>query len=179
MTTTSKALETVEAALVSADVFGGDSSDLDTRRAAQRRFHRLASAIHPDRAKPEDRVRYSAATSRLNELYRSWTAESEPADSRPVYVGERGEHALGGLVARGSVANLYRSDARVGVGAVLKIPRNPRANSMIEAERNALTDIENSADAGWAAPYFPRLIDRITHVDAGTRRQIDVLDDLT
>ncbi|MDI9899254.1 hypothetical protein QM716_05265 [Rhodococcus sp. IEGM 1409] len=175
MKTTSTALETVEAAKVSADVFGGVSSDPGTRRAAKRRFHRLASAIHPDRARPEDRVRYSAATSRLNELYRSWTAEFKPADSRPVYVGDRGEYALGGLVARGSVANLYRSDA----GVVLKIPRNPRANSMIEAERNALTDIENSSDAGWAAPYFPRLIDRITHVDAGTRRQIDVLDDLT
>ncbi|WP_261949221.1 hypothetical protein [Rhodococcus sp. T9N] len=81
MKTISTALEIVEAARVSADVFGGNSSDLDTRRAAKRRFHRLASAIHPDRAKPEDRVRYSAATSRLNELYRSWTAEFEPADS--------------------------------------------------------------------------------------------------
>ena len=146
MKTISTALEIVEAARVSADVFGGDSSDLDTRRAAKRRFHRLASAIHPDRAKPEDRVRYSAATSRLNELYRSWTAEFEPADSRPVYVGERGEYTLGGLVARGSVANLYRSDA----GVVLKIPRDPRANSMIEAERNVLTDIENSCEACWA-----------------------------
>jgi len=175
MTTTSNALETVETAKVSTDVFGGVSNDLDSRRAAKRRFHRLASAIHPDRVKPEDRVRYSAAASRLNELYRSWTAESEPADSRPAYIGERGEYALGGLVARGSVANLYRSDA----GVVLKIPRNPRANSMIEAERNVLTDIENSSDAGWVAPYFPRLIDRITHVDSGTRRQIDVLDDLT
>lgn len=175
MKTISTALEIVEAARVSADVFGGDSSDLDTRRAAKRRFHRLASAIHPDRAKPEDRVRYSAATSRLNELYRSWAAEFEPADSRPVYVGERGEYTLGGLVARGSVANLYRSDA----GVVLKIPRNPRANSMIEAERNVLTDIENSCEAGWAVSYFPRLIDQITHVGSGTRRQIDVLDDLT
>ena len=175
MKTISTALEIVEAARVSADVFGGDSGDLDTRRAAKRRFHRLASAIHPDRAKPEDRVRYSAATSRLNELYRSWTAEVESADSRPVYVGERGEYTLGGLVARGSVANLYRSDA----GVVLKIPRNPRANSMIEAERNVLTDIENSCEAGWAVSYFPRLIDRITHVGSGTRRQIDVLDDLT
>lgn len=175
MKTTRTALETVETAKVSADVFGGVPSDLDSRRAAKRRFHRLASVIHPDRAKPEDRVRYSAATSRLNELYRSWSAEFESADSRPVYVGERGEYSLGGLVARGSVANLYRSDA----GVVLKIPRNPRANSMIEAERNVLTDIENSCEAGWAAPYFPRLIDRITHVDAGARRQIDVLDDLT
>ena len=63
---------------------------------------------------------------------------------------------------------------------VLKIPRDPRANSMIEAERNVLTDIENSCEAGWAVSVLPA-IDRSNHPCGAAARDVRSMcwDDLT
>ncbi|MDI9916790.1 hypothetical protein [Rhodococcus sp. IEGM 1379] len=174
-------LETVESASVASDLFGPVSHDVAPRRAMKRRYYRLVSVIHPDRVCLGDVARSAAATARLNELYGIWVAQADSMNIGPVYIGERGEYRLGGSVASGSVSELYGARDQSGTSVVLKIPRDCRANSMIEAERNALGDIAHSGNSGWSVFYFPRLVDRVSHHDnvSGERREINVLNDLT
>ncbi len=173
MNTVKNELETVEAAVSSTELFGSATADLQLRRQAKRQFHCLVAAIHPDRAQASDVARCAAATTRLNELYRTWVMESEVAQSPATYVGDNNEYVLGDVLARGSVATLYRALDRSGASVVLKIPRARRANPLMETERSALTDISG-------APYIPTLVDSISADDqAGEVRRINVLDDLS
>ncbi|MGC0366020.1 serine/threonine protein kinase [Rhodococcus sp. 27YEA15] len=163
----------------SVDLFGPRGADAEQRRAARRRYHRLVLSVHPDRVDPIHHRRAVAATARLSALYTEWSAGGTAIR----YRGEVGEYSLGDLLARGSVATLYRGTSESNEPVVLKIPRDPRANGLIENERRALREIADSAVGGreWWLPYFPRLIDHITHADlgTGTRRQITVLGDLS
>lgn len=174
MNTVKNDLETVEAAASSTELFGSATADLQLRRQAKRQFHCLVAAIHPDRAQASDVARCAVATTRLNELYRTWVMESEVAQSSVAYVGENNEYVLGDVLARGSVATLYRAQDRSGASVVLKIPRSRRANLLMETERSALTNISG-------APYIPTLVDRISAADpaSGEVRRINVLDDLS
>lgn len=174
MNTVKNELETVEAAVSSTELFGSATADLQLRRQAKRQFHCLVAAIHPDRAQASDVARCAAATTRLNELYRTWVMESEVAQSPATYVGENNEYVPGDVLARGSVATLYRAHDLSGASVVLKIPRTRRANLLMETERSALTDISG-------APYLPTLVDRISADDqaSGEVRRINVLDDLS
>jgi serine/threonine protein kinase len=174
MNTVKNDLETVEAATTSTELFGSATTDSESRRQAKRQFHCLVAAIHPDRAQASDVARYAAATTRLNELYRSWVAEAEAVQSSATYVGDNDEYVLGDVLARGSVATLYRAQDRSGASVVVKIPRSRRANPLMETERSALTDIRG-------APYVPTLVDRISAADpaSGEVRRINVLDDLS
>lgn len=173
MNTVKNELDTVEAAVSSTELFGSATADLQLRRQAKRQFHCLVAAIHPDRAQASDVARCAAATTRLNELYRTWVMESEVAQSPATYVGDNNEYVLGDVLARGSVATLYRALDRSGASVVLKIPRARRANPLMETERSALTDISG-------APYIPTLVDSISADDqAGEVRRINVLDDLS
>lgn len=158
MNTVKNDLETVEAATTSTELFGSATTDSESRRRAKRQFHCLVAAIHPDRAQARDIARYAAATTRLNELYRSWVAEAEAVQSSATYVGDNNEYVLGDVLARGSVATLYRAQDRSGASVVVKIPRSRRANPLMETERSALTDIRG-------APYVPTLVDRISAAD--------------
>ncbi|OYD66822.1 hypothetical protein [Rhodococcus sp. OK302] len=179
MNTVTSTMEMIEAVRASSELFGCPTADFDTQRAARRRFHRMAAEVHPDRVDPAYEVRATAATARLNELFRTWKAEADTQEL--TYRGDSGTYTLGSHCGRGSIADLYRTAGTQQV--VVKIPRSPRANPLMEAERAALTDIASSAqgEGGWISAYFPQFVDRITQSDpvTGEVRQINVLNDLS
>ncbi|SUA42336.1 Uncharacterised protein [Nocardia africana] len=157
------------------DLFGAATTDSVARRIAHRTYLRLAAVLHPDRVSPTDAERATAAFVRLGELYRSWLV----ADQRFEVCGTRGRYRLGALHARGSVADLYRTDS---AAVVVKVARRQTANSLLANERNALTDIAAlTGEHKWLAPYYPRLIDTVDHTDteSGEVRAINVLGALT
>lgn len=157
------------------DLFGTAASDSETQQRGRRRYHRLAAVVHPDRVGADEAELARTAFARLAELYRQWTR----AESGALRVtGARGVYPVGGLHARGSVADLYRS----GTGLIVKIPRRAAANRLLAGERNALRDIaEVGREHAWLLPYFPELVDTVDHHDAdsGEPRTVNVLGALT
>ncbi|MBJ8345091.1 hypothetical protein [Antrihabitans sp. YC2-6] len=171
MRATTEAIAAITEARTPEDLFGVGAGTSDAVRAAKRAFHRLAFLVHPDRVAHGEKVAAAVAFTRVAELYERWQVRS---DGGVRFVGAHGEYALGALHARGAVANVYRS----GSATVVKIPRKPNANMLIANERAALADLAAlAADHTWLAPYFPRLVDRATHVDSasGQTREVDVL----
>ncbi|OHV05325.1 protein kinase family protein [Mycobacterium talmoniae] len=87
-------------------------------------------------------------------------------------------YRLGPLHRRGSVANLYTATTADGAQVMLKLPRKPRSNMLIEAEQAALRDLaELAAAETWLPPYLTRLTDTLTHHDdaTGAARRVSVL----
>ncbi|MEU0540544.1 hypothetical protein ABZ319_11775 [Nocardia sp. NPDC005978] len=171
MTTVRDTAETIRAARRPEDLFGSAATDSAGRQAGRRRYHRLAAAVHPDRAGAGEAAVAGDAFIRLVQLYRQWLAVA-PATIE--LAGKYGSYAVGELHARGSVADLYRS----GTDSIVKIPRRTQANRLLAGERNALRDIAAvAAEHAWLRPYFPELIDTVDHRDAATgeHRAINVL----
>ncbi len=182
MKTMTEALDVVGAATVPSDLFGPVADDPAAQRAARRRFHRLSVLIHPDRVDPAYTARAAAVFAHAADLYRRWQHAANAAMAT-VLNGGRGSYRLGPRHARGSIADLHHATDASGGGVVVKIPRSVASNTLIDAERAALTEIAASADGGneWLRAYFPQLIDHFTHADpvTGARRQVNVLDSLT
>jgi hypothetical protein len=184
MRTTIEALIAVDAATAPSDLFGRTATDPAAHRAARRAFHRLSVLIHPDRVDPAHTGRAAAAFTRATDLYRRWQrdAGTAAADNAPTLTGRVGSYTLGARHARGSIADLHRATDATGATVMAKIPRSAASSSLLDAERDALTDIADSAADGndWLLPYFPRFVDQIEHADpAGARRHLNVLDDLS
>lgn len=174
MTTTREAAAAIREVRRPEELFGAAPTDSAARRSAHRTYLRLAAALHPDRVPAAEAERATAAFVRLGELYRSWLAAGQTFE----VCGGRGRYRLGAIHARGSVADVYRTDS----AAVVKIARRPAANSLLANERNVLTDIAAlTGEHEWLAPYFPCLIDTVDHTDtdSGEVRAINVLDALT
>lgn len=174
----------VEAAAVPGDLFGSPASDSAALRTARRRFHRLSMLLHPDRVDPADAERASAAFARAAELYRRWQADAGRNEDGAVrLIGSGGSYVLGPRFMLGSVADLFRAVDGAGTPVAVKIPHAVGSNVLLETERAALADLVASAADGndWLLPYFPRLLDHANVVDPsdGTRRSVNVLDDLT
>lgn len=184
MSTTIEALDAVDAATAPSDLFGRAATDPAAHRAARRAFHRLSVLIHPDRVDPAHTARAAASFTRATDLYRRWQRDADTAATvaAPTLTGSTGRYTLGARHARGSIADLHRANDATGTAVVVKIPRSAASSGLLDAERDALTDIAASAADGndWLLPYFPRFVDRIEHVDPGrVRRRLNVLDDLT
>jgi serine/threonine protein kinase len=185
MNSTAEALHIVGAATVPSDLFGPISDDPAAQRAARRRFHRLSVLIHPDRVDLAHTDRAAVAFTRASDLYRRWQHAATTASAATAIVldGGRGRYRLGARHARGSIADLHHATDACGREVVVKIPRSPASNALIDSERTALTEIAASAEGGneWLRAYFPQLIDHLTHADpeTGSRRQVTVLDSLT
>jgi hypothetical protein len=105
-------------------------------------YRRLARLTHPDTAAPAARTQ--AAFAKLAALWQQ----------------HRG--GTGSLVARGDVANLYQ----VGDG-LLKLPRDPADNDLIDREAAALTLLRARGDTRFLA-YLPRLVRAERQRDPGT-----------
>lgn len=186
MTTLTEALERIEGANQPADLFGDTATSNDPVLAARRRFHRLMGLVHPDRA-PGD-ARAADAAMRLTAFYDAWTAPATTTDPAGIVVQTvNADYELGEQIARGSVANLYRArvlDGTVGTGraVVVKLPRDPRANGLIDAEFGTLTALgrlTSAADTAWLAGYYPSLVDRGVHLGVdGVERWFTVQDPL-
>jgi hypothetical protein len=121
-----------------------------------RTYRRLARLTHPD-ARPGD-ARAARAFAKLAALWRQ----------------HRGDQGPGRLVARGDLANLY--ETRQGL---LKLPRDPADNDLMEREAAALTRLRACGDRRFL-PYVPRLLEVQRHRDprSGARRHANVLERL-
>ena len=144
--TSAEAVVLIEAASGPDDLFGRDDA---------RSYRRLAQLTHPD-AHPGD-SRAAAAFAKLAGLW------------------QRHQDGCGPLVARGDIANLYRT--RQGL---LKIARDPADNDLMRSEATALTQLGNEVDATVQA-YFPRLLQAQRRQDpsTGVQRRANVIGRLT
>lgn len=187
-------LEAVEAATVAEDLFGPVTQDERAQRKAKRTHRVYANHLHPDRAAQFgiDAQRANDAFARLSSLYELWqkactsgahaaaTAPSAPA--KITLQSKTSAYVLGDLLAKGTVANLYRAESATGPVAV-KMPRSAASSKFMENERTALTAIRDMAtgDRAWLAPYYPKLVDQLSHRADGSAelRKVNVLDDLS
>lgn len=148
LTTRAEAVRLIEAARTPADLFGGDGV---------RAYRRLARLVHPDAGGPR------AAFDRLTALWRAYG---------PVTIRTRhGTYALDPDPVRGDLANVYGAGA-----AVVKIPRDPAVNDLLEREAVALRQLPEDGD-GRFLPYVPRLLDSFRHRDetTGVERRVNAI----
>jgi hypothetical protein len=125
-------------------------------RDPSRTYRRLARLTHPD-ARPGD-ARAARAFAKLATLWQQHQGNQDPAR----------------LVARGDLANLY--ETRQGL---LKLPRDPADNDLMEREAVALTRLRAHGDRRYL-PYVPRLLEVQRHLDprSGARRHANALERL-
>jgi hypothetical protein len=168
MFTAAEALELVESARSAEDLFGPRTTDPDRRRQARRRYHALASVLHPDVAGPADR-RAHAASATLTRLHHEWTHEV-----RVELRTRTGVYRIGEPFAVGSIANLYEAEGP----HVVKVVRNPALTPLLHGEWHALRQLERFTDRHqWLRPFYPRLLDTSGEVTKGSRA-FTVLDPL-
>lgn len=181
MNDTETLLHQVEEATTPTDLFGPADGSADARRRARRTQRVLALHLHPDRlAAGVDPARATAAFVKATDLYEAWSQQVDGGASGAL-VGRRGTYRLGGIVARGTVANVYDVP---GADAVVKLARRPASSRFVRNERTALralAELTARRDGAWLAPYFPRLLDTATIVDPATKERLeaDVLTSLT
>nr|WP_221377758.1 molecular chaperone DnaJ [Actinoplanes polyasparticus] len=124
-------------------------ADLGDGEAAYRTY---AKAVHPDAVTEAQSATATRAFAALSQLYR-----------------ERNRR-----VAVGDIADLMTGDD----GSLLKIPRSPADNDLMEAEAVALQALRDKGDPKFR-PYAPRLIESYLHEDGERRRRrVNVLERL-
>ena len=121
---------------------------------AARTYRRLAKLTHPDAGAEDGRT--DRAFARLATLWQQHRGGSRPR------------------IAAGDIASLYQV-----TDGVLKLPRDPADNDLMDAERSALTRLRVGGEARLGA-YFPRLIAAERHRDpaTGDLRHAVILDSL-
>jgi len=148
MTARADAVRRIEAARTPADLFGADGPHA---------YRRLARLVHPDAGGPR------AAFDRLTALWRAYG---------PVRITtRRGTYALGTTPVRGDLANLYDAGE-----TMIKIPRDPAVNDLLEREAIALRQLPQDGD-GRFLPYVPRLVESFRHRDetTGVERRVNAI----
>jgi hypothetical protein len=160
MFTTAEALDLVERATSAEALFGPRTTDPAERKQVRRRYHALASVLHPDVVGPRD-TRAHAASAELTRLHHEWL--------RGAIVELRtktGVYRIGEPFAVGSIANLYEADGP----HVVKVVRNPALNPLLHGEWLALRALESFTDRNqWLRPFYPRLLDTSGGVAKGSR----------
>jgi hypothetical protein len=140
--------------------------DLPGSDEPERAYRRLVKILHPDVAPAGQVPAATAAFARLSTLWRQ---------RRPTVL-KTGRHTftVGALVAAGDLANLYDVDAGA---ALLKLPRRPADNDLLDAEAQALAQLVRVGDPRHRA-YAPRLVESFAHLDpaTGVRRTANVLE---
>ena len=122
-------------------------------------YRSLVKIVHPDVAPAGRGPAATVAFARLSELMRE-------RDGRLVTTG-RATYRVGGPVAAGDIADLYAVD---GDQALLKLPRRPADNDLLQAEATALRTLATHGDPKFGA-YAPRLLESFTHEDADRARR--------
>lgn len=135
--------------------------------APVQRYRELARLLHPDRAPLADRPAATAAFARLAALWEAYQG-GVPIRSATSGTGYR----LGPVTHRGDIANLYD----VGAGRLLKLPRHPADNDLMDREAQALRTIARDGDPRFL-PYVPRLAESFRHRDrrTGAERRVNVV----
>jgi hypothetical protein len=126
---------------------------------ALRAYRMLVKIVHPDVA-PAGRS--PAATAAFAKLSALWAARDGQ-----LLTTRRATYRVGALVAQGDLADLHAVD---GEAALLKLPRRPGDNDLMQAEATALRTLERDGDPRHRA-YAPRLIETFTHEDAAKVRR--------
>ncbi|AGZ44726.1 lipopolysaccharide kinase InaA family protein [Actinoplanes friuliensis] len=126
-------------------------------------YRMLVKVVHPDVAPAGLGVTATAAFAKLSAL---WAGR----DGR-VLTTRRATYRVGGVVASGDIAELHTID---GDAALLKLPRRPGDNDLMQAEATALKKLASDGDPKFRA-YAPRLIETFTHEDAAKARRTAVI----
>ena len=146
--TRAEAVRLIEAARTPGELFGSGGA---------REYRRLIRLVHPDAGGPRE------AFDRLTTLWRAYG----PVTIRT----RRGTYAMGATPVRGDLANLYDAGE-----AIVKIPRDPAVNDLLEREAIALRQLPKDGD-GRFLPYVPRLLESFRHRDetTGTERRANAI----
>ncbi|MBB2942737.1 serine/threonine protein kinase [Actinoplanes lutulentus] len=129
-------------------------------------YRQWAKIVHPDAAGAERRASATEAFAKLSALYNT----SVPTKTKTLRT-KTATYRVGPVFASGDIAEIY-ADGR----ALLKIPRDPADNDLMEAEATALQDLQDRGDPRFRA-YAPQLIESFIHEDqAKRRRRINVLE---
>ncbi|MFI6516481.1 molecular chaperone DnaJ [Spirillospora sp. NPDC050679] len=145
-----QALARLDAARTPADLFGDDDAE------AARAYRGLARLVHPD-----------ATGGRTREAFDRLTALWEARRGAGTITTARGSYRLAGRAARGDLADLFAARDGRGRAALVKLPRDPGDNDLLEREAVALRQLPKDGD-GRFLPYVPRLLETFRHRDPGT-----------
>jgi serine/threonine protein kinase len=145
---------------------GASGGRTESRNAFGSSYRRWAKLVHPDAVSPSQRASATDAFAKLSALYKARAAAADPA-----LQGGRRSYRMGKVFAKGDIAELY-----VDGTAMIKVPRGPGDNDLMEAEANALRKLWANGDPRFR-PYAPRLIESFVHEDdQRRRRRINVLE---
>ncbi|MFK3983415.1 molecular chaperone DnaJ [Micromonospora sp. NPDC050397] len=157
-----EAVTLVRAARTPGDLFG-DGQDAVT-------YRRMARLLHPDAAPAGRTATATAVFALLADLWARHQGRGGPGLRT-----RRHQYMIGERFATGDLANLYRVryDNR---DALLKLPRQPAQNDLLEREAVALDTLRRLGDPQHRA-YAPELVESFRHEDpdTGVRRTANVL----
>jgi hypothetical protein len=143
-------------------------ADLALDNGVDDTYREWAKLVHPDAVSAAQSATATSAFARLARLYADRNG-TELRTPQAVY-------RIGGVVASGDLADLSTVD---GGRALLKVPRDPADNDLMEAEAAALKKLWRDGDPQYR-PYAPRLLESFAHEDGkGVRRRAAVLERLT
>jgi serine/threonine protein kinase len=108
-------------------------------------YRRWVKIVHPDAVGAQRRATATQACAKLTDLYQNRNNK---------------------IFAVGDIADLFDSDG----GVLLKVPRDPADNDLMDTEADALRTLEKDGDQRFLA-YAPLLIDRFVHEDDRRRRR--------
>lgn len=182
-----------------AELFGSDPDQ------AARAYHRMARLLHPDTTPggaggmggDGGHGRTVAAFAALTELWRTYSTGERDRDGASdgvelTIATRRHSYGVGARRARGDLADLYPVTIRSARGSgpydsgphhsrpltsgLLKLPRDPACNDLVEREAVALRQLPKDGPRRFL-PYVPRLIETFRHRDAATgqRRTANVI----
>lgn len=168
--------EQVESAKTPADLF----SDADKARST---YRRLARILHPDKNGNEQRsVDAFAKLSMFWDEYNgkiTRTGAPTPGARHPnvatdlVFESKRHTFFVGPLAKRGHYANIYPAeymDGTIHRYGVLKMPRSPKNNDLIENEVKMLKTLKDEVPARYQM-FYPTTIDTFVHKDKASGKQ--------
>jgi hypothetical protein len=154
-----EAVTAISGARSFSDLLAADSGAAAAVVTAGHAYRMLVKLVHPDVAPAGRGPAATAAFARLAEL---WSER----DGR-LLTTKRATYRVGGPVASGDITELYAVD---GDAALLKLPRRPADNDLLEAEAAALRTLAAEGDPKFR-PYAPRLVESFTHEDADRARR--------
>jgi serine/threonine protein kinase len=148
--------------------------DADALLRVKRKYRRLLIAVHPDQNPGDPKA--APALERVNQLWEAYS-HSKPVAKVTITTRKR-TYTLGAVKHKGDLSNLYAATAPGPGDVLVKMPRNPRSNDLMEAEGKALKRIADDGDDKYA-PYVPQLVETFKHRDTatGVDRRVNVFPD--
>lgn len=169
--TYTQACAKIEKATTPTDLFGTDPD------AAKKLYRKLSHITHPDVAEVDGA---EAVFTRLSALWASYTG-SGASDGRFTITTRKRAYAASGALYRSAIATIYPCVWMDGVDeahGMMKIPRSPRDNDLMEAEARSLKLLAEGDER--YHPFVPQLVESFRHRDRTTKieRRINVTESL-